>query len=77
MHNWAAGGGNGDALQAERKKQADRLWAGTQACLRKIRLAWHELGVGSGTAQSLSFILSSLVSLGAEARGGEGRWRVD
>ena len=43
MHNWAAGGGNGDALQAERKKQADRPWAGTQACLRKIRLAWHEL----------------------------------
>ena len=48
MHNWATGGGNGDALQAERKKQADRPWAGTQACLRKIRLAWHELGVGSG-----------------------------
>lgn len=28
MHSWTAGGGNGDALQAERKKQGDRLWAG-------------------------------------------------
>ena len=28
MHNWAAGGGNGDVSQAERKKQVDRPWAG-------------------------------------------------
>lgn len=48
MHNRAAGGGNGDVPQAERKKQVERCWGGTWACLRKTSLTGHEFGVGRG-----------------------------